>query len=177
MRVAIVLGHHKNKKGAFSEYFKQREWDFYNEVLNCSFQNNIFYHDENISGYTSRIKNTANKLNKIDFDLVIELHFNSAVDSRANGCETLYYFASKKGKQYAQKFSNLVNKRTGIKLRNGGVKSLANRNDRGFASVYYTKAPTIMIEPFFGNNSMDCAKIQSHDNMAKILDEYINSLK
>lgn len=48
---------------------------------------------------------------------------------------------------------------TGIKSRNGGLKALTNRKDRGFASVYYTKAPTILIEPFFGSNEEDCKRL------------------
>lgn len=174
MKIAFVVGHHKKSKGALSKYFRLREWDFYNDVLshlNCV---DVFYHNENISGYTSRIKNTANKINKYPFDLVIELHFNSAVHPSANGCETLYYYRSKKGREYAKQFSEVVTRTTGIKSRNGGLKALTNRNDRGFASVYYTNAPTILIEPFFGSNDNDCKKIESANNMAKIIEKYIN---
>ncbi len=175
MKVAIVIGHHKNSKGALSKYFGKREWDFYNEVEKCLFNTETFWHDENISGYTSRIKDTANRINKKDFDLVIEMHFNSAVHESANGCETLYYYRSDKSKQYALKFSKLVSNQTGIKVRNGGLKALTNRNDRGFASVYYTNAPTILIEPFFGSNTEDCKKIKSAENLANIINQFITN--
>ena len=132
----------------------------------------MFYHDENIGGYTTRIKNTANKLNKLHFDLVIELHFNAATP-QANGCETLYYFNSAKGRQFAKLFSETVNNLTGIKLRNNGLKALVNKKDRGFASVFYPKAPTILIEPFFGSNESDCEKIKNARNMALIIEEFI----
>jgi len=173
MRTAFVIGHHEKSKGALSKHFNLREWDFYNEVVSHMGDVSVFYHDENISGYTTRVKNTASKINKFPFDLVIELHFNSAVDERANGCETLYYFASKKGKQYAELFSSVVTSETGIKTRNGGLKPLTNKNDRGFASVYYTTAPTILIEPFFGNNTEDCKKIQSTKNLARIIEKFL----
>ena len=173
MKVAIVIGHHENSKGAFSKYFGLHEWDFYNKVNECLFNAKTFWHDETISGYTSRIKDTANRINKDNFDLVIECHFNSSVHNSANGCETLYYFKSKKSKEYAQRFSDFVNYKTGIKVRNGGLKALTNRNDRGFASVFYTTAPTILIEPFFGNNESDCKKIQSPEYLAEIINEYI----
>lgn len=175
MRIALVIGHHKKSKGAMSK-LGLREWDFYNEVVEHLGDVNVFYHDENISGYTTRIKNTANKLNKIDFDLVIELHFNAAASPQANGCETLYYFASKKGKEYALLFSQTVTNHTGIKTRNGGLKALTNRKDRGFASVYYPKAPTILIEPFFGSNQGDCDKIKDAKNMAQIIKQFLNKL-
>lgn len=174
MKVAFIVGHHKKSKGALSKHFNLREWDFYKEVVRELGEVDVFYHDENISGYTSRIKNTAKKVNKYPFDLVIELHFNSAVHKSANGCETLYYYRSKKAKDYAYLFSQIVTEETGIKSRNGGLKALTNRNDRGFASVYYTKAPTILIEPFFGSNEMDCIKIQSPQNLARIIKIFLS---
>ena len=172
MKIAIVVGHHKKSKGAYSPFLKVSEWDFYNEVVSCIPCVSVFYHDENISSYTERIKNTASKVNKYPFDLVIELHFNAASEV-ANGCETLYYFNSSKGKEYAKQFSELVHEETGIKLRNNGLKALVNDKDRGFASVYYTTAPTILIEPFFGSNESDCNKITDAKNMARILNKFL----
>lgn len=174
MKVAIVIGHHKKSKGALSKHFNLKEWDFYNQVEKCLFNTKTFWHNSNISGYTSRIKDTANRINKEDFDLVIEMHFNSAVHKSANGCETLYYYRSNKSKGYALKFSQLISDRFNIKSRNGGLKALTNKKDRGFASVYYTKAPTILIEPFFGSNESDCKKIQSPEKLAELINEFIN---
>lgn len=176
MKIAFVLGHNKNSKGALSEYFGMREWDFYKKVVECLDDVDVFYHNEKIRGYTSRIKNTAKKINKYPFDLVIELHFNSAVHHSANGCETLYYYRGTKSRDFAKLFSKVVTNQTGIKSRNNGLKALTNRTDRGFASVYYTKAPTILIEPFFGSNDKDCEKIKSPENMAIILKDYISLL-
>ena len=172
MRTAFVVGHTKKDKGAYSEHLKVSEWDFYNEVLSHLKNPTVFYHDPKISGYTKRIKNTASKLNKVDFDLVIELHFNAATP-QANGCETLYYFNSKKSREYARKFSEVVNRWTTIKLRNSGLKALVNSKDRGFASVFYPKAPTILIEPFFGSNEGDCRKIRDAKLMACIIEDFI----
>ncbi len=173
MKVAIVIGHNEKSKGAYSKHFGLHEWDFYNKVNKCLFNAQTFWHDSTISGYISRIKDTANRINKENFDLVIEMHFNSSIHNSANGCETLYYYRSKKAKEHAQRFSDLVNYKTGIKVRNGGLKALTNRNDRGFASVFYTNAPTILIEPFFGNNESDCKKIESPANLANIINEFI----
>lgn len=176
MRIAVVIGHNESKKGALSKFFGLREYDFYSKVVPLLNNVTVFKHSSYISGYMTRIKNTAKKINKSKFDLVIELHFNSFFDSSANGCETLCYFKSIKGKKYASLFSNTVHNLTGIKLRNGGVKSLANKKDRGFASVYYTTAPTILIEPFFGSNTNDCKKIESPENMACIINEFIKTI-
>src|SRR5690606_36572755 len=134
------------------------EFDFYSKVAEKVKNVEVFRQNENIGGYTSRIKDTAKRLDAGNFDLVIECHFNAATP-QANGCETLFYFKSVKGKEYAQKFSNIVNEWAGIKLRNGGLKPLVSAKDRGFASVFYPKAPTILIVPFFGSNESDCSKI------------------
>src|SRR5690606_28729184 len=130
MKTALVIGHHAKDGGAYSEHLKMSEFDFYSKVVRQLEGVEVFFHNHNIGGYTSRIKDTAKRLNKGNFDLVIECHFNAATP-QANGCETLFYFKSVKGKEYAQKFSNLVNAWTGIKLRNGGLKPLVSAKDRG----------------------------------------------
>lgn len=175
MKVAIVVGHHEKSKGAYSDYFGMNEYDFYSRVASLLSDVTIFKHDSSISGYTSRIKNTANRINQSDFDLVIELHFNSFSNPSANGCEALFYYKSAAGKLAAEKFSQKVNECTGIPLRNNGLKPLT-KGDRGFASVYYTKAPTILIEPFFGSNEEDCKMIGSVENMAQIITDFLNLL-
>ena len=102
---------------------------------------------------------------------------NSVEDESVNGCETLYYYRTFKGEKYAKQFSELVNHETGIKLRRGnGLKALQS-NDRGFASVYYTKAPTILIEPFFGSNEADCKRIGNAKNMASIINKFLNKIE
>ena len=172
MKIAVVIGHTINSKGAYSKYFEMREFDFYAEVVKSLNDVEVFIYDESISGYVTRVKANAKKLNAKSFDLVIELHFNSFSDEAANGCETLYYFKSTNGKYYANLFSEILNDYTGIKLRNGGLKALANRKDRGFAAVYYPKATTILVEPFFGSNKSDCKKIISPENLACIINEF-----
>lgn len=180
MNIAFVLGHHLKSKGAFSSYLFANEFDFYTDVVKHLEYKigklNLFYHNPDTSSYTARIKETATKINKVNFDLVIELHFNAATP-QANGCETLYYFNSKKGKEFAHIFTDTVCGITGIKSRNGGVKALTNKKDRGFASVYYPKAPTILIEPFFGTNDDDCAKVGSAEKMAYIIKEFLTKIK
>lgn len=169
-----MIGHHKKAKGAYSKFLNTTEWDFYNEVSKyIDYDIDVFYHDPNIKGYSTRIKNTAKKLD--GFDLVIEAHFNSATPI-ANGVETLYYFNSTKGKEYAKLFSDVVHDNTGITLRNGGLKALVQPKDRGYWAVFTPKPPTILIEPFFGSNRADCLAIGDAKNMACIIDDFLNRL-
>lgn len=174
MKVAFIVGHHEGAKGAVSPFLQSSEWDFYNRVGKHLNNIDVFQHSPHIRGYTQRIRNTAKKLD--DYDLVIEGHFNAAIP-QANGCETLYYFNSKKGKQYATIFSELVNEFTGIKLRNNGLKALVNSKDRGYQAVFQPKPPTILIEPFFGSNQEDCSRICNAQNVADIINTFIKLIQ
>jgi N-acetylmuramoyl-L-alanine amidase len=177
MKIAFVIGHHEKSKGAYSEHLKISEWDFYNKVVeNMESEITVFCHPT-LKWYKDRIKATADKINKGGFDLVIAGHFNAADSDKANGCETLYYFESIKGRQYAQWFSEVVNDTTEIKLRNNGLKALVNKDDRGYLSVYLPKPPVILIEPFFGTNKSDCDKIKGARELACIIDNFIVQIK
>lgn len=177
MNIAIVVGHDSKRKGAFSPFFNLSEYDFYNKVVSFIPDVNVYRYNPNISSYTKRKKALAREINKSNYDLVIELHFNAFRSSSANGCETLYYFKSIKGKKYAELFSNMIHSYTGIKLRNNGLKPLKSRKDRGFASLVYVVAPVILIEPGFGTNKSDCDKIESPENLACIINDFINKIK
>ena len=177
MKIAFVIGHHENAKGYYSKYHKVSEWDFFKDASTLIKGADIIFHDKNISGYVTRIKNTAEKyLDPNNYDLVIEAHFNAYKDEQANGCETFYYFKNKRTKELARDFSSLVNKRTNIKIRESGAKALSNTKDRGYASVYWPKADTILIEPFFGSNKSDCEKISNAGYCAMIINEFIEIL-
>lgn len=176
MRIALVVGHHEKAQGAKSPFLKKTEWQFYNEVIGEFKQKHsehdfyVFRHDSSIKYYTKRVKDTAERINKLCVDLVIELHFNAAAPS-ASGCETLYYYNSRKGKEYARKFTNTVC--LNYDIRDRGIKALTNKKDRGFASVFYTDAPTILIEPFFGSNEKDCNTIGKPEYITNVLDLFL----
>lgn len=167
--VAIVVGHTQDSKGACSPHGIPCEWDF-NSVVASHLTDvaDIYHYDTYKGGYTNMVKRLAAKINKKNYKIVIELHYNAASPT-ANGCETLYYFASKKGKEYAQLFTAQI---VGdFRVTSRGIKALVNSNDRGFAAVYYTKAPTIMAEPFFGSNFNNASKFKGREK------EYANSIR
>ena len=59
MRIAVVIGHNESKKGALSKFFGLREYDFYSKVVPLLNNVTVFKHSSYISGYMTRIKNTA----------------------------------------------------------------------------------------------------------------------
>lgn len=155
MKTAIVIGHTKGRKGAYSKYLKIHEYDLNKQIAEqLRDVADIYEYDTYNLGYTSMVKRNAKKLNKKDYDLVLELHFNAAESRQANGCEALYYFKNKRASKLAEDFCYLVNDMLGTKIR--GAKALYSKKQRGYAAVYYPKATTLILEPFFGTNKDDC---------------------
>lgn len=176
-KVAIVVGHAKNNPGAFSKWLKP-EWEYNLKVAEELKKNNsslysIFCHEGYDGGYYAMEKRTANKINAETFDLVLELHYNSA-SPMAHGTECCYWFASKKGKEYAQNISSQISRY--FYTTNRGIKALYNKNDRGYWFTYLMKAPAVIVEPFFGSNEFDSLKFQDPVKYAQTLHQIITSL-
>ena len=109
---------------------------------------------------------TANKINRGDFDLVLELHYNAAHPT-ANGAEALYYFRNKKGRVMAWWFSDKMAQKMGYRSR--GAKALVNKNDRGFWAVLFPNPTTLILEPFFGTNKEDVQRFDASVYVSVIL--------
>lgn len=171
--VAIVIGHTKRQKGACSPFGIPCEWDFNKKVASYLEDiADIHYYNPYTIGYTRRVKELAKKLNKKNYKLIVELHYNAAGSSQANGTECLYYFKNRWTKELSQDFSKMFAEDFGTTIRgNNGAKALVNLKDRGFAAVYYPKAPAILVEPIFGSNRSDVNKIKGREQV------YANTLR
>lgn len=173
MKIAIVIGHTNKSKGACSPFSIPCEFDFNKEIaiklaaLDCRIT--IFENTSYVNGYYEMVKSTAYEINKIGFDLVLELHYNAA-DPAAHGSEALYYFKNKKAKSMAEYFSYLMALKMGYKNRGG--KALLNKDDRGFWAVYLPNPTAIILEPFFGSNKND-VKLMNKDKYASVILETI----
>ena len=158
MKTVIVIGHIPSAQGATSNhletnqvtefsYFKDFAETYLNDVCD------IFVH-EDIKGYDTRQKVMAERTK--DYDLVLELHYNS-FNTKAKGVEALYYYKNQKTKLIAQKFGQLVHEKMDIAVRgNNGAVGLSSGNGYGF--VYHMKGWALVLEPFFGDNKQDCEK-------------------
>lgn len=170
MEFAIVVGHTKLRPGACSPYDIQCEWAF-NKAVAEELKDvaDIYYYDSYNLGYRKMVKRNADKMNKKDYKLILELHYNAASPS-ANGAEGVYYFRNKKTKELSQLFADLMHEKFGMKKR--GPKALVSKNDRGFWAVYYPYAPTIILEPFFGSNKRDVERF-----ISKGISTYVEVIK
>lgn len=172
-KVAIVVGHTRLRKGACGISLPC-EFDFNSKVAEqLRDVADIYYYDSYNYGYKSMVKRNAKKLNKKDYKLVIELHYNAA-SPLANGCEVFYYFSNRVGKSLAEKFSHQLSRAFGIK--NRGAKAMINKGQRGFWALFYPKATTLLLEPFFGSNRYDASVFRGKETeYAQFIRNFINT--
>ena len=171
MKTALVIGHAKDRKGACSPFGIPCEYDFNKEIAFMAAERNpeilILEHGGYKYGYKYMQTRTSNAINRLDIDLVFELHYNAAHPS-ANGAEALYYFANRKAAELAFKFALLMHDKMGYSPRQG--KPLINKNDRGYWAVFLPKPTTLILEPFFGTNESDCKKMDKNKYVDVILE-------
>lgn len=175
MKTAIIVGHTQLKQGAYSPYLNQSEWQFNTTIADLLKDvTTTFFYDTYNWGYTTMVKRLAQRINTQNFDLILELHFNASKSSKANGCEALYYFENSTAKQLGTYYCQLMEQELGLKKR--GAKGLRNKEQRGFAALFYPKPTTLILEPFFGTNPEDCKKINPAV-YTTIIKEVINHYK
>jgi len=175
-KVAIVVGHTKLRPGAKgidipAEYiYNSKVAEYLSDICD------VYHYGSYNLGYKSMVKANATKMNKNDYDLVIELHYNNFKDYRANGCEVLYYHKNAKGKKLAGFLSENISTPFGVKDR--GAKPLTSGKERGYWAVYYPKATTLLVEPFFASNDGDRAKFKDNEELySKKIRSFLNIQK
>lgn len=146
-KIAVIIGHDKIEKGAYSNLLKQSEFGYHSEVVK-HLPFDVYYRNESLNGYTAKVKDLANRINPKGYNLVIELHFNS-FNGVAEGCEALYYIGSTLGQRQAEIYVNRLVQEYGTKPR--GAKQI-NEHERGGLLLKLLKAPSLIVEPFFGDN-------------------------
>ena len=157
---AVIIGHHATDKGAWSKYLNKSEWDFFSLMTRDLEEKvgKVFFHNPRIPGYRERMQDTAKIIDIYNPDLIFALHFN-AFNGLANGCEAFYFHTNETGKSYAQNFCREINLKMAIN--NRGAKPMKDIDQRGYYEVYYPKATTLLLEPFFGDNASDCDRFDS----------------
>jgi len=166
MKVALVIGHKKDRPGACNNDYNICEFEF-NEKLVKDIKNKVNRDYEVEIVYRDTYRDLPDKINKLNPDFVILFHCN-AFNRKASGSETLYYYTSKKGKEIAKIFQKYIVQTLGLYDR--GIKRKGSE-DRGGYILRYTKAPCILIEPFFIDNNIDYMRVQER------YDVFVEALK
>lgn len=172
MKVGMSIAHNTRSLGAcFHDFCEHKESDIWTGLLirELTILNVKTYlsESENLS-IERRNQSGGSKvydINKAQCDIALEIHFNACGGCPTNGCETLYYPGSTKGRLIA----NAVQKRLCLELGNNdrGVKEGWYKMDRpGVIDFYgdkegdempnyflqHTNCPAIIIEPEFIHN-------------------------
>jgi N-acetylmuramoyl-L-alanine amidase len=173
--IAVVVGHTSLSQGA-SGINIPSEFKFNSSVARyLSDIADIYNYSSYNLGYKTMVKNNANLMNKKDYDLVIELHYNAATP-QANGTEVFYYFSNKAGKANAEFFSKKISQV--FKTKDRGAKPMIDASQRGFWALFYPKATSILVEPFFGSNSYDADKFRDQEcEYAELIRKILKELK
>ena len=167
-KVILNVGHGGVRKdtGACGNGFVEHEWnkDFVNNYIvpECKEQGLEYavVYQEYYSTLPQKINGLANK-----GDITLSFHLNAA-DEAAHGAEMLYWHNSKNSKELAEFIQEANVEAT--HLRNRGIKPRV-KGDRGWALLYKTTTPCIIIESGFITNLED---MKTLEETKKLLAKY-----
>jgi len=162
-RVAVVIGHNQVSKGAYSSIMTVYEWDYNRRVaaamkgLAAEFgiELEVFLRQRNASGFTAEINTAYAAVDAWNPDLILELHFNAS-NGAGSGTEMLYWHTSASGRALADAVGQAVV--TELALRDRGSKPRRG-GELGSTSLKASRHPTIITEPFFGDNRTDSQRM------------------
>lgn len=172
MKVAIIVGHDERSQGAYSRFLNKTEYQYNSAVASHLTGIADIYRRPIKRGYKSAMQALAMQLNAKDYDLVIELHFNAATSS-AEGVESLHFGGNDFTKMYAESYCSEIAEHYGSV--NRGAKSIYNENQRGYWFLKLTKAPALIVEPFFGSNQ-ESLRFQDPEEYACVIKQWIEKL-
>jgi len=167
MKIALVVGHSVDSPGACSPHLGICEFEYNNTFVDDIINE---YHGEHelLKIMRTEYKDLPDHINNKNPDYIISFHCN-AFNTYADGTETLYYNRSMAGKKLAEDIQSRIVKV--LELDNRGTKP-KGREDRGGYLLKYTKAPCVIIEPFFIDNYFDLNRAILRNN--ELRDTFIN---
>ena len=203
MKVALIIGHNKRAKGAYSQILGS-EYDYWKRIAE-KIKGIIpelvdIYEREPNEYYTREMFKVLEELNKNDYKFCIELHFNAAESEQANGCECLVYYKNNKAKELATNFMARLQNKFGSKIRtkenilketeivNGKEKTVEKKETtrglilvqdsktRGAYGICKSKDTYILVEPFFGSNNEESLKFSVESDVVNLFVDFIKEM-
>ena len=152
-KIALVIGHRSGAKGAYGN-MGISEYDFYTKFVyeltlrlhseRFGHEYLVFNRNDNLSGYTSRMKDLHKRIDEWGAKYSISFHFNASGKEAVNGHEILY--CSERGKDLAIELDELFDAYLDNNDRNILKRS---KKDRGGGFLCRGRSVCILIEPFF----------------------------
>lgn len=176
MKICVSIGHSFKEQGATTADKKVTEYIFNTALAQLVKEQLVKLGYDTVitnrltDGGGTGMSASAKAINATGSDIAIELHSN-AFNTKAQGCETLYWHSSAKGKKLAQCLQKEMVACLGNPDR--GVKAL-KKGGRGATVLYKTNMPCVIIEPFFIDNPEEFNNtFNKIDNLAKAIAEGI----
>ena len=173
-KVALIIGHNKRSKGAFSMIVGD-EFGYWRNIaykIKGAIPEVIdVYEREPNQNYVREMNKVLAELNKHNYDFCLELHFNSALDNKANGCECLIYKGNEKAKKLSTNFLARLQNVFNSKVR--GVIELSDPKTRGGYGICNSKDTYILTEAFFGSNLDESLKFSVISNVVNLFVNFI----
>ena len=204
MKVALIIGHNKRSKGAYSTILGS-EYDYWKRTVE-KIKGKIpelvdIYERKPNKFYTQEMNEVLKELNKNDYKFCMELHFNAAASEQANGCECLVYYGNNKAEDLATDFMARLQNKFGSKIRTKenvikvtikekridgkelttekkettrGLILIQDSKTRGGYGICKSKDTYILVEPFFGSNNDESLKFSVEKD---VVDLFVNFIK
>lgn len=178
MKIALIIGHNARSKGAYSGILGS-EYDYWKRIAE-KIKTEIpamidIYERKPNKAYIPEMNEVLKDLNKNDYKFCIELHFNSAGNGQANGCECLVYYKNTKAKELATNFMARLQNLFNTKIRgNHGIIEIKDSKTRGGYGICNSKDTYILVEPFFGSNQDESLKFSVEKD---VVDLFVNFIK
>ena len=204
MKVALIIGHNKRSKGAYSTIVGS-EYDYWKRVAEkikteIPLMVDVYERKPN-QYYTKEMFEVLEELNKNDYKFCMELHFNAAASEQANGCECLVYWKNEKAKELSTDFMARLQNVFGSKIRTKenvikvtmqekriggktweeekkettrGLILIQDSKVRGGYGICKSKDTYILVEPFFGSNPDESLKFSVEKD---VVDLFVNFIK
>ena len=161
-KVALVVGHNTKSTGACAKApINKCEFAYNNEIVDAmikSTPSGIAYKKFNRvagSSYSREIDKVYAEVNAWNPVFVVELHFNGS-NGQVNYTTMLHSVSSASSKKCAQIFQDVFVKELGFK--DSGLMPVS-KTGRGGRSLYAANAPSVLTEPFFGDNESAVKKV------------------
>lgn len=159
--IALIIGHNACDQGAVRATDGRTEYDW-NSDLAAAIRDRapgmytILRRNHRL-GYTAEVREVYSVASGLGASATVELHFNGAWPG-ATGTETL-----SSGSTGSLRLARLVQPAMvqALGLRDRGI-LVRKRTDRGGESLHAGRPPAVLLEPYFGSNSGDCAAADRH---------------
>jgi N-acetylmuramoyl-L-alanine amidase len=156
MKIALCAGHHKDRKGAVNEKHNLNEYDEACKVISHLIDI-LAAAGHTVVAFSGRLSEKIENINKYDFDLAIDLHFNAAT-YKGKGCEVMYVPGSTKRRDQADAMSTEI--ALYMNLRNRGAKEGVywggeNPGTKPDAFLSKTNCAAFIPEPLFISNDAE----------------------